>query len=138
MHWALDQDSQPGNRYQSSWVTTFDLCGLLPQPTLDGSVLDLLIWRTGWDPRLIWHPDHVPPSLYPASKASSSTLPQPHIASDSKKYMAEVIRKQLWAWKSQGSAAKRGLEENGRRRLVAVTLARAPQEGSMTFPEWRA
>lgn len=62
--------------------------------------------------------------------------PPPSTASGSQKYMAEVIKKQLWAWESQGSVA-RGLEENGRRRLVAVMVARAPREdGDIPWVEY--
>lgn len=49
--------------------------------------------------------------------------------------MAEVIRKQLWTWESQGSVA-RALEENGRR-LVAVMVARAPwEDGDIPWVEY--
>lgn len=47
--------------------------------------------------------------------------------------MAEVIRKQLWAWESQDSVA-RALED-GRRRLVAVMVARALWEDG-DIPGW--
>lgn len=39
VYWALDQGNQPGSRYQNNWVTSFDLCGLFPQPLVEGSVL---------------------------------------------------------------------------------------------------
>lgn len=85
------------------------------------------MWPTGWDLGLIGHPDHVPPSLYSASKTPSS-------ASDSQKYVAEVNRKRLWVWESQDSVA-RGLEENAEGGLL-LRWWREPLGKMATFPGW--
>lgn len=85
------------------------------------------MWPTGWDSGLIGLPEHVPPSSYSASKIPSS-------ASDSQKYMAEVIRKQLWAWESQDSVA-RGLEENAEGGLLLQWWLE-PLGEMATFPGW--